>query len=242
MPSVQDDARQQLVHAIHQVDEKEENPMTTKETYGDGGAGSTTEIQPPEAVPPITFVGRPLMFIAIDASSLMQGGIPLELCWTPDAAIRPTSRLIKPPMDWQDRPQDDPRDTGHGLSIGTAIKHGEPIQRVAKDTFDAFASHRLISVFPSLDRVWMNELFLLTPIELCFRFVSLADLTLKIAHRIGLDEESFIRAAIDSWFKVFKPGPAVARVQDMAGLVHAILHAAVVKNLIDPRQSLEIEG
>jgi hypothetical protein len=182
------------------------------------------------------------MFIAIDASSLMQGGIPLEVCWTPNGATRPASRLIKPPMDWQERPQDDPRDTGHGLSIGTAIKRGEPIQRVAKEVFDAFANHRLISLFPSLDRVWLNELFLLTPIDPCFRFVGLADLTLKIAQQTGLDDESFIRAAIDSWFKVFKPGPAAARVQDMAGLVHAILHAAVVKGLVDPRRPFEIEG
>jgi hypothetical protein len=221
---------------------KEENPMTTKETYGDGEPGSATGVQPAENVPPITFVGRPLMFIAIDASSLMQGGIPLELCWTPDAATRPTSRLIKPTMDWQERPQDDPRDTGHGLSIGAAIKRGEPLQRVAKEAFDAFANHRLISVFPALDRVWMNELFLLTPFDPCFRFVSLSSLTLKIIQQTGLDDESFIRGAIDSWFKVFKPGPAAARVQDMTGLVHAILHAAVVKGLVDPRQPLEIEG
>jgi hypothetical protein len=221
---------------------KEEYPMTTKETYGDGEPGSATGVQPAETVPRVTFVGRPLIFIAIDASSLMQGGIPLELCWTPDAETRPTSRLIKPPMDWQDRPQDDPRDTGHGLNIGTAIKRGEPIQRVAKEAFDAFASHRLISVFPALDRVWLNELFLPTTLEPCFRFVGLSDLTLKIARQTGLDDESFIRAAIDSWFKVLKPGPAVARVQDMAGLVHAILHAAVTKDLIDPRQPLEIEG
>jgi hypothetical protein len=216
--------------------------MTTKETFGNGGAGSTTEDQLAGTVPPITFVGRPLMFIAIDASSLMQGSIPLELCWTPDAATRPTSRLIKPTMDWQERPQDDPRDTGHGLSIGTAIKRGEPLQRVAKDAFDALANYRLVSVFPALDRVWLHELFLLTPLDPCFRFVGLADLTLQIARQTGLDDESFIRAAIDSWFKVFKPGPAVARVQDMAGLVQAILHAAVVKGLVDPQQPLEIEG
>jgi hypothetical protein len=221
---------------------KEESSMTTKETYGDGEPGSATGVQPAGTAPPITFVGRPLMFIAIDASSMMQGGIPLELCWTPDAETRPTSRLIKPPLDWQERPQDDPCETMHGLSIGTAIKRGEPLQRVAKEVFDALANHRLISVFPSLDRVWLNELFLLTPFDPCFRFLSLADLTLKIAQQTGLDDESFIRAAIDSWFKVFKPGPAVARVQDMAALVHAILHAAVVKNLIDPRQPLEIEG
>jgi hypothetical protein len=216
--------------------------MMTKETYGDGEPGSATGDQPAVTVPPITFVGRPLMFIAIDASAMMQGGIPLEICWTPDAETRSTSRLIKPTMDWQERPQDDPRDTGHGLSIGTAIKRGEPIQRVAKEAFDALANHRLISVFPALDRVWLDELFLLTPIDPCFRFVGLSDLTLKIARQTGLDDESFIRAAIDSWFKVFKPGPAAARVQDMAGLVHAILHAAVTKDLIDPRQPLEIEG
>jgi hypothetical protein len=216
--------------------------MMTKETYGDGEPGSATGDQPAVTVPPITFVGRPLMFIAIDASAMMQGGIPLEICWTPDAATRPTSRLIKPTMDWQERPQDDPRDTGHGLSIGTAIKRGEPIQRVAKEAFDALANHRLISVFPALDRVWLNELYLLTPLEPSLRFLSLSDLTLRIARQTGLDDESFIRAAIDSWFKVFKPGPAAARVQDMAGLVHAILHAAVTEGLVDPRQPLEIEG
>jgi hypothetical protein len=216
--------------------------MTTNQTDPQSEVGSTAGDQPADTVPRVTFVGRPLMFIAIDASSMMQGGIPLELCWTPDAATRPTSRLIKPPMDWQDRPQDDPRDTGHGLSIGTAIKRGEPIQRVAKNTFDALANHRLISVFPALDRVWMNELFLLTPLNPCFRFVGLSNLTLKIVQQTGLDDESFIRAAIDSWFKVFKPGPAAARVQDMAALVHAILDAAVVKGLVDPRRPFEIEG
>jgi hypothetical protein len=221
---------------------KEENQMTSKETYGDRDPGSTTETQPPEAVPPITFVGRPLMFIAIDASSLMQGGIPLELCWTPDAAIRPASRLIKPPMDWQDRPQDDPRDTGHGLSIGTAIKRGEPIQRVAKEAFDALANHRLISMFPALDRVWLNELFLLTPFDPCFRFVGLSDLTLKIARQTGLDDESFIRAAIDSWFKVFKPRPAAQRVHNMASLVYAVMEATVVKGLVNPTKPFEIDG
>jgi hypothetical protein len=226
----------------HKSTRKDEYPMTTKQTDTDGDPGSTVGDQPAVTVPRVTFVGRPLMFIAIDASAMMQGGIPLEICWTPDAATRPTSRLIKPPLDWQERPQDDPRDTGHGLSMGTAIKRGEPIQRVAKEAFDALTNHRLISVFPSLDRVWLNELFLSTPLEPCFRFMGLSDLTLKIAQQTGLDDESFIRAAIDSWFKVFKPGPAAARVQDMAGLVQAILHAAVVKGLVDPQQPLEIEG
>jgi hypothetical protein len=190
----------------------------------------------------ITFVGQPLMFIAIDASAMMPGGIPLAISWTPNAATRPTSRIVKPPMDWQDRPRDDDESAVHGLTMNAAIKRGEPLQEVARDVHAALHGHRLISVFPSVDRLWLNELFLPTTLDPCLKYLSLSDLALKIATRAGLDDDAFARAAIHDWFKVFKPRPAEQRVQHMAGMTQAIVEAAAAKGLIDPDQPFEIDG
>jgi hypothetical protein len=182
------------------------------------------------------------MFIAIDASAMMPGGVPLAISWTPDAATRPTSRIIKPPHDWQDRPRDDDESAVHGLTMAAAIKRGEPLQTVATEVHTALAGHRLISVFPSADRLWLNELFLPTTLDPRLQYLSLSDLALKIAAQTGLDDDSFARAAMDHWFKVFKPRPAEQRVQHMAGLVDAIMKAAVAKGLIDPDQPFDIDG
>jgi hypothetical protein len=193
-------------------------------------------------VPTITFVGQPLMFIAIDASAMMPGGVPMAVSWTPNAVARPASRIIKPPMDWQDRPRDDEESAVHGLTMNAVIRRGEPLQEVAKDLHAALHGHRLISVFPSLDRLWLNELFLPTTLEPCFKYLSLSDLALKIAAQTGLDDDAFTRAAIHDWFKVFKPRPTEHRVQHMAGLVQAIVEAAVAKGLIDSDQRFDIDG
>jgi hypothetical protein len=154
---------------------------------------------------------------------------------------RPASRIIKPPMDWQDRPRDDDESAVHGLTMNAVIKRGEPLQEVARDVHAALHGHRLISVFPSVDRLWLNELFLPTTLDPCLQILSLSDLALKIATRAGLDDDAFARAAIHDWFKVFKPRPAEQRVQHMAGLVQAILEAAVAKGLIDPDRPFEID-
>jgi hypothetical protein len=193
-------------------------------------------------VPAITFVGQRLMFIAIDASAMMPGGVPLAISWTPNADTRPTSRIIKPPMDWQDRPRDDDESAVHGLTMNAAIKRGEPLQEVARDVHAALHGNRLVSVFLSGDRLWLNELFLPTTLNPCLKYLSLSDLALKIATKTGLDDDAFTRAAIHDWFKVFKPRPAEQRVQHMAGLVQAILEATVSKGLIDPNQPFEIDG
>jgi hypothetical protein len=193
-------------------------------------------------VPNITFVGQPLMFIAIDASAMMPGGVPLAVSWTANVEARPTSRIIKPPMDWQERPRDDEESAIHGLTMNAVIRRGEPLQEVARDVHAALHGHWLVSVFPSVDRLWLNELFLPTTLDPCLRFLSLSDLALKIAAKTGLDDDAFARTAIHDWFKVFKPRPSEQRVQHMAGLVQAILEAAVTKGLIDPTQPFEVDG
>jgi hypothetical protein len=216
--------------------------IPTKEP-GDAARPSTPAGTDTRATAPaITFVGQPLMFIAIDASAMMPGGVPLAISWTPNAETRPTSRIIKPPLDWQDRPRDDEESTLHGLTMAAAIKRGEPLQTVARDVDAALHGHRLISLFPSLDRLWLNELFLPTTLDQCLQYLSLSDLALKIAAKTGLDDESFVKAAMDHWFKVFKPRPAAQRVQYMAGLVQAIVEAAVAKGLIDQDRPFEIDG
>jgi hypothetical protein len=206
--------------------------------YPDTSMGTNTSV----TVQTITFVGQPLMFIAIDASAMMPGGVPLAVSWTPNAATRPVSRIIKPPMDWQDRPRDDDESAIHGLTMNAVIRRGEPLQEVARDVHAALHGHRLISVFPSLDRLWLNELFLPTTLDPCRQFLSLSDLALKIAAKTGLDDDAFTRAAIHDWFKVFKPRPAEQRVQHMAGMTQAIVEAAAAKGLIDPDQPFEIDG
>jgi hypothetical protein len=200
--------------------------------------GSNTSV----TVPTITFVGQPLMFIAIDASAMMPGGVPLAISWAPNADTRPTSRIIKPPMDWQDRPRDDNESAIHGLTMNAVIKRGEPLQEVTRDVHAALHGHRLISVFPSVDRLWLNELFLPTTLDPCLQILSLSDLALKIAATTGLDDDAFARAAIHDWFKVFKPRPAEQRVQHMAGLAQAIVEVAVAKGLVDSDQRFDMDG
>jgi hypothetical protein len=212
------------------------------EPQGPGRPRTPTGADTSATVPTITFVGQPLMFIAIDASAMMPGGIPLAISWTPNAATRPTSRIIKPPLDWQDRPRDDDESAVHGLTMNAVIRRGEPLQEVAREVHAALHGHRLISVFPSVDRLWLNELFLPTTLDPCLKYLSLSDLALKIATRAGLDDDAFARAAIHDWFKVFKPRPAEQRVQHIAGLVQAIVEAAVAKGLIDPTKPFEIDG
>jgi hypothetical protein len=100
----------------------------------------------------------------------------------------------------------------------------------------------LVSVFPSVDRLWLKELFLPTTLDPCLQYFSFSDLAFKLAAKIGLDDDTFARAAIHDWFKVFRPRPAEQRVQHMAGLVQAVLEAAVSKGLIDPKEPFEIES
>jgi hypothetical protein len=194
------------------------------------------------ALPAITFVGQPLMFIAIDASAMMPGGVPLSISWTPNASTQPTSRIIKPPLDWQDRPRDDEESAVHGLKMAAAIKRGEPLQLVAKEAFEVLQRHRLVSVLPGLDRLWLSELFQQTTLDPCLKYLSFADLALKIAEKTGLNDESFAKAAIHDWFRVFKPRPAAQRVQNMAGLGYAVMEATVAKGLVDPTKPFEIDG
>jgi hypothetical protein len=126
--------------------------------------------------------------------------------------------------------------------MAASIKRGEPLQVAAKEAFEVLQRHRLVSVFPSLDGLWLNELFLQTALNPCLKYISMSDLALKVVAKTGLDDESFANAAMDHWFKVFKPRPAAQRVQNMAGLVYAVMEATVVKGLVDPTKLFEIDG
>jgi hypothetical protein len=148
-------------------------PIEEPEDAGRPNTSAATDAS--VTVPAITFVGQPLMFIAIDASAMMSGGVPLAISWSPNAVTRPISRIIKPPMDWQDRPRDDEESAVHGLTMNAVIRRGEPLQEVARDVHEALHGHRLISVFPSADRLWLNELFLPTTFDPCLQFLSLSD-------------------------------------------------------------------
>jgi hypothetical protein len=124
------------------------------EGAGPSGRGSAAACAPSLSAGPL----RPLVFLDIEASSLMPGSWPIEIGWAQvsGGAILQASAVIAPRPEWPEAAWSEASAGVHGLDRAR-VAAGEPADAVASTT-DWLAGHEVVSDNARWDQVWLDRL------------------------------------------------------------------------------------
>ena len=98
-----------------------------------------------------------IIFVDLEASSLLPGSWPVEIGWAVDGG-GVESHLIRPPSIWRDW---DPKSEAiHGISQAHLREHGEPVDVVAHRAVKVLGAPgvTVCSDAPGWDQVWLDRL------------------------------------------------------------------------------------
>ncbi len=98
-----------------------------------------------------------IMFLDIEASSLNNGSVPIEIAWVGEDG-QATAFLIKPDAGWDDWSV--ASQNIHGIGRGDLAREGQDACRVADFAFRALtAADAVYSDAPAFDQAWLEVLF-----------------------------------------------------------------------------------
>jgi hypothetical protein len=216
-------------------------------TATNSDASAATEPDGPTPVPssglrpPVLLDGRPLLFMAVDGSAAMMNAWPVRLAWTTGDEGRPASHLLRPTVDWTDKTWDPEHFARLGLSYKDVMAQGAPAAPIAAAAQDAVRDACVVMQLPGIEKIWLMELLVLQPEDICLKTISLTSLALLLAGRLGLDDDAFIAVASQRWFRLLtKNTTPDAWVQGAALLIQAVLDDAVRRGLADPHAAVKL--
>lgn len=124
---------------------------------GGAGSGYVAPAHPGREFPPGTDERAKLLFVDLEASSLLPGGFPIEIAWV-DQDGQGESFLIKPQPDWTEWSH--ASQGVHGIALERLIDEGVPAPRVARRVADVLAARGAIacSDAPAYDGQWLATL------------------------------------------------------------------------------------
>ncbi|POF62313.1 transcriptional regulator [Novacetimonas maltaceti] len=100
-------------------------------------------------------VPAPFLFVDVEASSLREGGFPIEVAWvTQDGACE--SHLVRPREEWREWSAQ--AASLHGLTRGMLRAHGRAAQDVARRFVQAAHARRVVSDAVAFDGAWLSML------------------------------------------------------------------------------------
>ena len=124
-----------------------------------GSEGKTNgRRSPPEQspIPTAPDAGRPpFLFIDIEASSLAEDSVPIEVAWV-DEDGEGRSHLVRPQPNWLDWSEE--AEAIHQISRQHLIEAGEPAPAVARALHEACRGHIVVSDAPAYDAAWLRTL------------------------------------------------------------------------------------
>ena len=109
------------------------------------------------AAGPVAASGRtPFLFIDIEASSLNEGSVPIEVAWV-EENDQGESHLVRPEPHWRDWSPE--AEALHGISLEQLSAKGQPAVEIAQAMAVACRNRILVSDAPTYDAAWLKVLF-----------------------------------------------------------------------------------
>jgi hypothetical protein len=185
--------------------------------------------------PPLSLDGRPVLFMAVDGSAAMMNAWPIRIAWTTGVESLPTSHMLRPTVDWTDKTWDPEHFGRLGLAYDDVVVRGSPAAPIAAKAQNAVREACVVMQLPGIEKIWLTELLVLQPDDICLKTISLTSLALLLASCLGLDDDAFMAVASQRWFSLLtKNLTPDAWVQGAALLIQAVLDDAVRRGLADP--------
>jgi hypothetical protein len=189
--------------------------------------------------PPVSLDGRPVLFMAVDGSAAMMNAWPVRIAWTTGVGFPLTSHVLRPTVDWTDKTWDPEYFAKLNLSCDDVMAHGAPATPIAAAAQNAVREACVVMQLPGIEKIWLTELLVLQPEDICLKTISLTSLALLLAGRLGLDDDAFMAVASQRWFSLLTKNLAPdAWVQGAALLIQAVLDDAVRRGLADPHAAV----
>jgi hypothetical protein len=189
--------------------------------------------------PSVSLNGRPLLFIAVDGSAAMMNAWPVRIAWITGLEARPASHLLRPTVDWTDKTWDPEHFARLGLSYDDVVVRGSPAAPIAVIAQDAVRDACMVMQQPGIEKIWLTELLVLQPEDICLKTISLTSLALLLVGHLSLNDDAFMAVASTLWFRLLtKNLTPDAWVQGAALLIQAVLDDAVRRGLADPHAAV----
>lgn len=171
----------------------------------------------------VSYRGREIVFLDIEASSLREGSFPIEFGWVHDTAAPPEAFLVRPCADW--------RLNGDWSVLSQAV-HGIERAQLDSDGIDvdeaclrlnrAFAGKTVAISSPGHDNYWIWRLYEGSPHKLAWQTEDCQGLLFDLAHEVGSGLDGMNQAitiATAAWPHPHRAGPDAFRMAMMARLI-----------------------
>lgn len=185
---------------------------------------------------PITYRGRPILFVDCEASSLDQRSYPIEIGWAPVAhagdGLAAASVLVRPTAEWQEHgiwAADSA--LVHGIEREALDRDGLAVEEAVRRVDEAFQGCILVSDMPDSDMRWLRQLFYAAGRTFSGRLHDLDVIRHAIAVERGLDTQSAFGALEAAEATHPRPHRAGADALRMAQLTQVMIAAREVNRI-----------